>query len=268
MSDPIARAFPARPLRIRAPLSAWRAWLLGILGFLLFAGGMAAISIEVLPVLASDYQVRGTAVALPKTRVESGRCSVRWFLLNDCEATLVIPQDRGSPIRREVGYIFFEPSAGNREVMPMGDPARPELTTTDLGLERFVNRAVTYGVLMAGMLALCLGALAIPMGVGRQRRALAEMSERGLNPVPARLVRQQNVWNVTAIPDGRTARWNLGRKGEPFVVDPRGGIVLAVTGSAGGPPFPLDEKLSWLDLTEQERAALWAARAEIQRSPR
>lgn len=268
MSDPIAHAFPARPLRIKAPLSTWRAWLLAILGVLLFGGGMVAISLEVLPVLSTDYQVRGTAVALPKTRVESGRCSVRWFLLNDCEATLVIPQDRGVPLRREVGYIFFEPSAGNREVMPMGDPARPELTTTDLGLERFVNRAVTYGVLMVAMLALCVGTLAVPFGVGRQRRALAEMSERGLNPVPARLHRQQNVWNVTTIPDGRTARWNLGGKGEPFVVDPQGGIVLAVTGSAGGPPFPLDEKLSWLDLTDQERAAIWAARAEIQRGAR
>ncbi len=50
------------------------------------------------------------------------------------------------------------------------------------------------------------------------------------------------------------------------MVDPRGGIVLAVTGSAGGPPFPLDEKLTWIELTDQERAAIWAARAEIQRS--
>ncbi len=198
MSDPIARAFPARPLRIRAPISAWRAWLLGILGFLLFAGGMTAISIEVLPILASDYQIRDTAVALPKTRVESGRCQVRFFLLNDCEATLVIPQDRGPALRREVGYVFFEPSAGNRQVMPMGDPARPELTSTDLGLERFFNRAITYGVLMALMLMLCLGALALPAGVGRQRRALAAMSGQVLNPVPARLVREpRGGWNIT-----------------------------------------------------------------------
>jgi hypothetical protein len=150
MSDPIARAFPARPLTIKAPISAWRAWLLGILGFLLFGGVIVVMSLEVLPVLSTDYQVRETAVALPKTRVESGRCQVRWFLLNDCEATLVIPQDRGPALRREVGYIFFEPSAGNRQVMPMGDPARPELTTTDLGLERFTNRVVTYAVLVVG----------------------------------------------------------------------------------------------------------------------
>lgn len=266
VSDPIGKAFPTRPLRIRAPLSAWRAWLLGILGFLLFAGGMAAVSIEVLPALASDYRIRDTAVAMPKTRVEGGRCKVRLFLLNDCEATLVVPQDRGPPLRREVGYVFFEPSAGNRQVLPMGDPARPELVSTDLGLDRFLNRAVTYGVLMLLMLALCVGALAIPLGVVRQRRALAATSERGLSPVPARLLRQQNVWEVTSLEDGRTARWNLGRKGEPFMVDPLGGIVLAVTDSAGGAPFPLDERLTWLDLTDQERAALWAARAEIRRA--
>jgi hypothetical protein len=268
VSDPIARAFPARPLRIKAPFSSWRAWLGGILLFLLIAAGMVGISMGPLPVLISDHQVRATAVVLPKTRVEGGRCRVRWFLLNDCEATLVIPQDRGPPIQRKVSYWFFEPSAGTRQVMPMGDPARPELTTTDLGLERFVNRAVTYGVMMAVMLALCLASLAFPLIVRRQKRMLAEMSERGLNPVPARLSRQRGIWHITTIPDGKTARWNLGNKGEPFVVDPVGRIVLAVTGSAGGPPFPLDEQLTWLDLTDQERAALWAARAEIQRAPR
>jgi hypothetical protein len=182
MSDPIARAFPARPLTIKAPISAWRAWLLGILGFLLFGGVIVVMSLEVLPVLSTDYQVRETAVALPKTRVESGRCQVRWFLLNDCEATLVIPQDRGPALRREVGYIFFEPSAGNRQVMPMGDPARPELTTTDLGLERFTNRVVTYAVLVVGSLALCIGSLFAPAGVGRQKRELAALSGKASTP--------------------------------------------------------------------------------------
>lgn len=264
MSDPIARAFPARPLVIKAPISAWRAWLLGVLAFLLFAGGMAAISYEVVPVLVSDYQIRDSAVALPKTRVESGRCQVRFFLLNHCEATLAIPQDRGSPIRRHVGYVFFEPSAGNRQVMPMGDPSRPGLTSTDLGLERFVNRAITYGVLMATMLALCIGAMLVPAAVGRQKRLLAGMSGRGLNPVPAQLLRVNQEWQVTS--GGQVAKWTLANKGEPFVVDHRGGIVLAVTGAAGGPPFPLDEKLTWIDLTDAERSAIWAARAEIQRS--
>lgn len=268
MSDPIARAFPARPLRLRAPISAWRAWLLALFGVALFGAGMVGMSVEALPVLVSDYQIRGNAVALPKTRVESGRCSVRWFLLNDCEATLVIPQDRGEPLRRKVDYVFFEPSAGNRQVMPMGDPSRPELTTTDLGLEHFFNRAITYGVLMVALLSLCLGVLALPFAVGRQKRRLAEMSDRGLNPVPARLQIVRGVWHVTPVAGGAAAQWNLGRKGDPFVVDPRGGIVLAVTGSAGGPLFPLDEKLSWIDMTEQERAALWGARAEIQRAPR
>jgi hypothetical protein len=165
-----------------------------------------------------------------------------------------------------VGYIFFEPSTGNRQVVPMGDPARPELTTTDLGLERFVNRAITYCVLMAAMLALCIGVLLVPAAVGRQKRMLGAMSGQVLNPVPARLVRVQQAWNVTSIAGGQTSKWTLGRKGEPFVVDHRAGIVQAVTGSAGGALFPLDEKLTWLDLTDQERAAIWAARAEIQRS--
>lgn len=266
MSDPMARAFPARPLKIKAPISAWRAWLLGFLGFLLFGGVMVVMSIEVLPVLSTDYEVRDRAVALPKTRVESGRCQVRWFLLNDCEATLVIPQDRGPAMRREVGYIFFEPSAGNRQVMPMGDPSRPELTTTDLGLERFNNRVITYAALMLVSLALCIGSLLVPAGVGRQKRALAELSGKGLNPVPARLVRARQDWQVTPLAGGKPSSWTLANKGEPFVVDHRGGIVLAVTGSAGGALFPLDEKLAWLDLTDEERQRIWAARAEIQRS--
>ncbi|WP_421994029.1 hypothetical protein [Roseococcus sp.] len=266
MSDPIARAFPARPLRVTAPISVWRAWIGGIVGFLLFAGVMVMMSIEVLPVLSSDYRIRETAVSLPKTRVEGGTCRVRFFLLNDCEATLVIPQDRGPALRRKVGYVFFEPGAGVRNVMPMGDPAHPELTSTDLGLERFVNRVVTYAVLMAAMLALCLAMLLVPAALRRQKRILDQMSNQVFNPVPARLVRARQEWIVSPIAGGTASKWNLGTKGEPFVVDHRAGIVLAVTGAAGGALFPLDEKLTWIDVTDDERRVIWAARAEIQRS--
>lgn len=266
MSDPIARAFPVRPLRIKAPLHPWRAWILALLCLVLFGGGMAAISFKTLPVLLTDYQVRDTAVLLPKTRVERGICRVRLFLLNDCDVTLVVPQDRGPGFRREVNYTFFEPSAGSRQVMAMGDPARPSLITTDLGLDHFINRVVTYGVMMAFMLALCVGALRIPVLAQRQRRAAAALSGQVLNPVPAVLEGSQQGWKVSATSDGRSDSWRLGAKAEPFVVDHRSNIVLAVTGAAGGPLFPLDEKLTWLDLTDEERAAIWAARAEIQRS--
>ncbi|MBS7812082.1 hypothetical protein [Roseococcus pinisoli] len=266
MSDPIARAFPVRPLRIKAPLHPWRAWLLALMCVVLFGGGMVAVSYKTLPVLLTDYQVRNTAVVLPKTRVERGVCRVRFFLLNDCDATLVVPQDRGPAFRREVNYTFFEPSAGSRQVIAMGDPARPELITTDLGLDHFINRVVTFAVLMGFLLLLCLGSLRIPLIAHRQRRTAAILSGQVLNPVPVVLERSQAGWKATATSDGRSDTWRLGAKAEPFVVDHRSGIALAVTGAAGGPLFPLDEKLSWLDLSDEERAAIWAARAEIQRS--
>ncbi|WP_424814411.1 hypothetical protein [Roseococcus sp. YIM B11640] len=264
MPDPIAQAFPRRPLRLTAPIETWRAWIVGILGALLFGGAFAAMSFEAIPGLISDHEIRATAQPMPKTRIQSGRCKVRLLLLNDCEVTLSVPQDRGAPVRRTVHYLFVEPSFGNRDAMAMGDPARPELATTDLGLDRFWNRVMTLGGMLAVSAALALGCLMLPILAGRQKRALARLSRVQLEPVPARVQMAQRVWNVTPVGGGKVSKWNLGSKGEPFVMDPAGGIVLAVSPVGGGDVFPLDEKLQWIELTDAERAALRVARDTIQ----
>ncbi|MDB5412005.1 MAG: hypothetical protein JWR10_340 [Rubritepida sp.] len=263
MSDPIARAFPTRPLTIKAPLVRWRAWLVALVGIPLFVGGGLVASYEILPVLISDREIREIAVPLPKVRVENGHCRSRLMLLQSCDVTLVVPQVGGGTLSRKVGYLFLQPGGGDRQVTPMGDPARPELASIDLGLERWVNRVITYVCMMALLVVMVIGTLIVPISAHGRRKVAAAMSGRVLHPEPARIAYAQRVWHVTPMAGGLASKWEFSRrKAAPFVVDPRGGIILAVT-APGAPLFPLDEDLTWIDFTEQERAALRAARDEV-----
>lgn len=257
MTDPIAEAFPQRPLRITAPFPRWRSWLLALLALVLFVGGAVAISVDVVPALLTDHEIAGRAVPLGKARVESGRCQVRAGFLHSCDVTLALSGP--NPVRRKVSYLFVDVGSASRAVAPMGDPARPELMSTDLGLERWTNRVVTFLVMAALFLALTVATVATPFLAGRQRRLARAMSGRMLHPEPATLSITQGQWIVTPKGGGPKQAWGLGRKARPFVVDARSGTVLAVT-APGAPLFPLDEELRWLDLTDEERARLRAAR--------
>lgn len=67
---------------------------------------------------------------------------------------------------------------------------------------------------------------------------------------------------MTPAGGGPRHTWQLGNKVPPIWVDPRGGIALGVT-APGGALFPLDEELTWLDFTPEERGTLRAARDSL-----
>lgn len=260
--DPLARAFPSRPLRITAPFPRWKSWAVALFGVALLGGGGAVIAAQNLPALLSDHEVRARAAPYPKARVEQGNCRVRLGFLHDCRIVLALPAaPGGEPLRREISYLFVDAHAGGREVTPFADPARPDLATTDLGLERWGNRAATFAAMMAAVAALLLACLFAPFVAGRQRRLAAAMSGQRLAPVPARLRIAEGSWSVAPVGGGPTTSWDLGGKAKPFLL---GGEPVAVT-APGSPLFPLDERLSWLDLSEEERAAIRAARDALER---
>lgn len=77
MADPIAAAFPNRPLAITVRIPRWKSWLLGMLGLLLIGGGVVAITWDTLPALLSDHEIRARAVPLAKVQAVNGWCQVR-----------------------------------------------------------------------------------------------------------------------------------------------------------------------------------------------
>jgi hypothetical protein len=67
-----------------------------------------------------------------------------------------------------VNYVFAGLHVGDFGAGPMADPARPDLITTDLGLDRLWNRTITLAVIMAALAAAIVGAL---LSLVRNRRA-------------------------------------------------------------------------------------------------
>ncbi len=256
MSDVLA-AFPRRPLRLTPPRLGLRAWALALFCTLLFGGGLFLMVKEVVPGLQQDLAIRDSAEPIAGGRVVNGRCTTRMAVYTSCDVTLAYAPKGAELHRQDMHYVFVDAHFGDYEAAVMADPAEPEKLTTDLGLERMTNRLVTAaGVVLIG-LALIIGSIWGAMRTGGAYGAVARgLSGRPLEPVLVDIQPGKGQsWLLHH--DGKTIQWPVPKKAVPFLVGE--GRALAVT-TPGGPIFPLDEKLRWIDLTEPERQALAAAR--------
>jgi hypothetical protein len=130
------------------------------LGGILVAGGVYTA-----PAVVSDWQVRATARPASEARVSEGKCSAK-LVIHICDATLSL-RTPGGTVTRRVNYVFSGFHAGDYRVGVMADPARPDLVTTDLGLDRLWNRTITL-LAGAGAIAACI--VAALLSLIRNRR--------------------------------------------------------------------------------------------------
>lgn len=156
------------PLRLPPERAGWGATFWVLFGVLALGGLLGACAWFTAPVVVSDWQVRGTAQPVPNARVSEGKCSAK-LVIHICDVTLSVRTPQGSVTRR-VNYVFSGLHVGDYSAGIMADPARPELVTTDLGLDRLWNRTITLLVLMGALAACICGAL---LGLIRNRRAAA-----------------------------------------------------------------------------------------------
>ena len=251
MPDAIA-ALPPRPLQARPPgQGAGLIW--AVLGFLLFAGGLVGLALWVGPEIATDWQVRNSALPVKGGHLEHGSCSSKLFL-HICDTTLTAP----GGIRREMHYVFASFNISGFTAGVVADPAHKEWLTTDLGLDNFWDRVVTFVVAVLFLCAALFGFLLQQIKSWRHRRWWRQAR---VSPVALQLVGQQKVsggraWTVRT-PDGATARWVVPRRAKPFVLGPPDRVLGLVAGT--GAAMPLDAKLHWVDLTRRERQAALAA---------
>ncbi|MGX9962346.1 hypothetical protein ACVFYP_03430 [Roseomonas sp. F4] len=133
----------------------WGQKLLSLLGILMFAGILVALSIYTVPNLISDWQVRSTAIPFADGRVTEGSCRSKLFV-HVCTATLAV-QSKSGRFTRDVNYVFFDLHVGDYSVAVMADPARPEMLTTDMALNTLWSRTLTLlvgaGLLLAAVLS-------------------------------------------------------------------------------------------------------------------
>jgi hypothetical protein len=257
----VLAAFPRRSLVLKPGRGALGGWLLGLLGLVLFGGFLTLLAVEVVPEIRDDFAVRETARPAPGARIVEGRCRSRLFLLQSCDITVAWRGKDGGGTRK-LRYLFVEPHMGSWNAQPMADPQRPELATTDLGLERLWNRvgtAIGGGVLAV---ALIVGLLIGARRVQSARGQVKALSGRVLEPVPVRFRGwgQGPSW-IVQDDRGATAEWPVRKSDRPFVLDEARGLVLALRDPAGGVTFPLDANLRFVALSAEERARILAARA-------
>ncbi|MFT8246212.1 hypothetical protein [Roseomonas sp. BN140053] len=150
---------PPRQLSLPPQDGGWRGTLFALLGTLMFGAMLVAIAVYTVPNLVSDWQVRGTAQPMADGRVTEGKCSSR-LVLNICDATLSVRTKTGV-VSRDVNYIFTDIHSGDYSVTVLADPARPELATTDMALDKLWNRSITLlvggGILLALTVAPVIG---------------------------------------------------------------------------------------------------------------
>ncbi|MBR0649455.1 hypothetical protein GXW78_07270 [Roseomonas terrae] len=251
----VLAAFPRRPLTLKPGRSATGGWVLAILGLLLFGGFLVLVGAQIAPEIRDDLAIRDTARPAPQVRVNGGRCRSRLFMFQDCEVTLTWRGKDGTGTRT-MSYMFVEPHMGSWNVMPMMDPARPDLVSTDLGIERLTNRIVTAIGAVIVALALIAGGFVAARKAQRISGEVKALSGRVLEPVPVAFDGWgQQTWKIRD-EHGTAFEWPVGKKDKPFVLDEQRGLMLALRPAEGGPAFPLDEKLRFVTLSPEERAAI------------
>jgi hypothetical protein len=256
----LLEAFPRRAYALKPGRGAAGGWLMALVGVLLFGGFIALLAVEVAPAIRNDFAVRDQARPAPAARISEGRCRSRLFLFQSCDLTIAW-RDKDGAHTRKLSYMFVEPHMGSWSAVVMADPARPGLVTTDIGLERLWNRVGTVAGGLVFALLLIGGLLLAAwkgQGKGRQVKALAGRTLVAA-PVAFRGWGEGPSWRVED-DRGQVFEWPVRKSDKPFVIDEARGLVLALRDPAGGPAFPLDEKLRFVVLTPEERARIEAAR--------
>lgn len=254
---PALPELPARPLHVRVPPTGWGHRLLVGFGGLLLLGVTIASLVFVAPPLLTDWQVRGAARPALAGEIDSGSCSSKLFI-NICDVVLSAGKNPNVVVRK-VHYVFVDAHSGDYSVAVLADPARPALLTTDLGLDRLVNRTITIGIFWLLMAA---GGVAVLRSLLQRRRERAEMAGWSrLRLVPLRLTafsaaRGASSWTVQPLEGGKARIWAMPGKARPFLLAPD--VLLAAAGPDDRLAVPLDQDLAWIDLTEAERQALVA----------
>lgn len=161
---------PAPPPTLSLPPrgSATRQRIWATLGVLMFAAMFVAMVVFTGPALLSDWQISAAAQPAPQAEIVKGSCTTK-LVLAICDVTLRTQTARG-PITRDVNYVFTDVHFGSYSAAAMADPARPELVTTDLALDRLWNRSLTF--LVAAVFL--VGFVTLPVvAFFRNRRAAA-----------------------------------------------------------------------------------------------
>ncbi len=247
--DRIRAVFPTRPLRLKpeesGPGKAILFLLFATLAGVLLGGWMWTF----VPDIISDHQLAEKAQPLENAGVRDGHCRTSQAILTTCDMTLYQSTKNNGRIERKISLMFIG-SSKTRSVMVVGDPAHPEMMTTDLAIDAVKNRAITVMGIIGLVVVVIFYMINQFIRLLAKLKKLKAMSNQVLTPIDVDLYIKNKIKWIVEERGGSPVTWVVTGKREPFFLS--NGRVLAVT-APNGAPFPLDAALTRLDLTDAER---------------
>jgi hypothetical protein len=253
--------FPKRPVRVlKSPVAS--VWV-NILLVMVCLGVGGAFAGFVTPELMRDWKISAAPLAVRDADITNGKCRTHLVIV-DCSAT-VSYRVSGVAYRSEPSLFFVSLDSYDRASV-VRSASNPDLATLDIALDQLWNRIIT----LICFVALFIGAgIYIITLIPEARRATRLARQKvGVIPMVVEITGGKSSYGQTtysfSYDDGGRKRktHNQMRKEEPFVVARKGqhALALAVLAGHGVRPILLNERLTNIDLTDDERNALWAAR--------
>ena len=266
MTD-LASAFPTRPLKLRK--TGIVPGIFSYLGGLMFLGIAGFIAVWQAPGIYNDIIISQNPVVVYDSTVEDGHCTTRRFVFTDCEAHVTYSV-KGKTFERDIELMFVDFGTKDYEVEVVRSADKPQIVGLSLGLDMLWNRIIVGAAFVLGLGA--LGAALFFKGARADRvRAMARKA-LPLTPIPVNVVAISNVVGAKAVAytiprpgkkPGPNIASRIGRKQDLFWLN-GDGQALAVLHAGSKHPILLDAELTRLDLTEEERRKIEAARDGVE----
>jgi hypothetical protein len=260
--------FPARPLPVILPKPGSR--IGAFLGFVFFVLLTGVLGYFFGPDLVRDYNMRDDVEPAAMARVAAGKCRSK-LIIHLCEATIE-QRTRNGIVRQETNFGFFDLHFGSYTTSVVQARGNPALLTTTLALDNLWNRILTAAAAVAFLVAVMLALLREAFrGKGNINKPFRALNNTILTPVIADIQghedagKKGSIWTYAASGTqlGNTMSVMLPAGHWPFVLNPEGTKALAVVGRPGTPAMLVDDHLSVLGLTDEERQTLYDWRQSL-----
>lgn len=277
MIDAIADAFPKRPVKLICSTGSPAG--MAVLLIVCLGGGIAAFLLpwfSLLPDLKRDWEIAADAESFDPSEqfvapfrsgsVVQGECGTYGYLLKDCKIKVSYRDAKGAARTRQISLMFVDFSSGNYKVGAVRSASNPDLVSVDLAVERLWSRCFTMlGMMLFGMFMIVAGPYAAFKNRA-VRAAVQNLSGLKLTPVAVKVLSQGIAYGVNTVsylggtgPEAKKCNVSLGRQ-KPFMLHSGGNEALGLTATGHEYVFLVDEALTRLDISDNERQCIRRAR--------
>jgi hypothetical protein len=264
----LANALPPRPITVRPATTVNPYATAGIFALLYVV--LAVLFTSLVPDLARDWRLAGDTENAPDVRIDEASCRSWLAILAFCSITVNDTRE-GTGAKTTFRYAFLGRQDQNR-IAPLRGRTEPSLLSTDAGAGRLLNRSFVAMLILALPL-LAVGAVAnVARNARKTRAAFAGLNREQLQPIAVEIERsnalppRRRMWTYLYDDGGKQGRTfiELSSRARPIFLTDDERWALALRGPPGTVPLLLDQTLSSVDLTAEEKAAfLEAARAQL-----